>query len=78
MASRGRGQPCDDLRDETQLRVQSAREDCTVVRRQNFVSQGYSASGHAQRYAQRVRDRALWFWGDSCCSGRLNLATVES
>jgi hypothetical protein len=45
------GQPRDDLRDEAQLGVQTPREDCTVVRRQNFVGQDHSASGHAQRYA---------------------------
>jgi hypothetical protein len=34
-------------------------EDCTVVRKQNCVSQDHSASGHAQRYAQLVRDPSL-------------------
>jgi hypothetical protein len=63
MASLGRGQPCDDLRDETQLRVQTAREDCTVVRRQDFVNQDHSASGHAQRSAQLVRDMSLLVLG---------------
>jgi hypothetical protein len=35
------GQPCDDLRDEAQLGVQTPREDCTAVRRRNSVNQGH-------------------------------------
>lgn len=53
------GQPCHDLRDEAQSGVQTPREDCTAVRRQNCVKQGHSASGHAQCCAQLVRGRSL-------------------
>jgi hypothetical protein len=57
------GQPCDDLQDEAQLGVQTPREDCTAVRSRNFGGQDHSASGHAQRYAQFVRDPSLLVMG---------------
>jgi hypothetical protein len=38
-------------RDEAQSGVQTLREDCTVVRRQDFGNKGHSASAHAQCHA---------------------------
>jgi hypothetical protein len=53
-------------------------EDCTVVRKQNCVSQDHSASGHAQRYAQLVRDpRLLVLERPVKCHGKKSICAAE-
>ena len=62
--SRLGGQPCDDLRDEAQLGVQTPREDCTVVRIQNSLVKTIPLPDMRNVMHNLCEPRAFCFWDD--------------